>query len=124
LDYRYFPIQGAGHGAWFPFFSNVVGGKTIDRHCAEFFFKKLGLIEIYPGASASTSVLVNVPANTVKVSVATDPNFLYQLFSSSNLTAWNPVHPDKIPGTGNPLDIVRSPVGNRGFYRWLMSPGF
>ncbi len=46
LDYRYFPIQDAGHSAWQPFFNNLVGGKTIDRHCAEFFFKTPGLSEI------------------------------------------------------------------------------
>ena len=86
--------------------------------------EKLGLIEIYPGASASPSVLIDEPANTVEVSVATDPNFLYQLFSSGDLTSWAPVHPDKITGDGNPLEIVTGPVGARTFYRWLICPGF
>ncbi|MFT6059318.1 MAG: acetyl esterase/lipase [Lentimonas sp.] len=124
LDYLYFPIEGEVHGAWDSFFNNLIEGKTIDRHCAEFFFKTLGLIEIYPGASALPSVLVDEPANAVEVSLATDPNFLYQLFSSSDLTIWNPVHPDKIAGDGNPLDIVTGPVGTQSFYRWLIYPGF
>ncbi len=124
LNYLYFPIEDAGHGAWNPFFNNLIEGKTIDRHCAEFFFKTLGLIEIYPGASALPSVLVDEPANTVEVSVATDSNLLYQLFSSSDLTIWNPVHTDKIAGDGSPLGIVTGPVGTQTFYRWLIFPGF
>ena len=29
LDYRYYPIQGAGHGPWSAFFNGVVGGRLL-----------------------------------------------------------------------------------------------
>ena len=79
VDYRYFPIEGAGHGPWLRFFNDLVGGRTIDRHCAEFFFKSLRLTEIYPGHSAAPLVVIDEAENTVAASVETDPNFLYQL---------------------------------------------
>ncbi len=124
VDYRYFPIEDAGHGPWSRFFNDQVGGKTIDRHCAEFFFKKLGLLEIYPGQDAAPSVVINKAANTVTASVETDPNFLYQLFSSDNLTDWDPAHPVPAAGDGNPLEMIMGPIGTRGFYRWRISPAF
>ncbi|CAN5886376.1 hypothetical protein BH11VER1_BH11VER1_06260 [soil metagenome] len=46
VDYRFFPIQGAGHSCFDNFWNDVVEGKTVDRHCAEFFYRHLDLQDI------------------------------------------------------------------------------
>ena len=50
LDYQFFPIEGAGHSCFDEFWSYMVDGKTVDRHCAEFFYKHLDLENINPHA--------------------------------------------------------------------------
>lgn len=124
VDYQYYPIEGAGHGPWSDYFNGVVNGKTIDRRCAEFLFRKLDLVEIHPVASASPSVLPDPGEGTVDVSVETDANFLYQLFSSNDLSDWDPVHPDPIAGDGDSLEVPAGPMGTGRFFRWEITPGF
>ncbi|MGB1128400.1 MAG: alpha/beta hydrolase [Haloferula sp.] len=124
VDYRYYPLEGVGHGPWFRFFNTLVEGKTLDRHGAEFLFKKLELVEIHPRLSASPSLIIDEAADTVSVSVGTDPNFEYQLFSSDDLTDWDPAHPDPVAGDGNPLEMIMESIGSHGFFRWLIVPAF
>jgi acetyl esterase/lipase len=43
VPYDFYPLDRAGHSAWKEFWTTVVMGKTVDRHCAEFLYNHLDL---------------------------------------------------------------------------------
>ena len=127
LPYEFYPIQGAGHSPWSDFWGDVVNGKTIDRHCAEFLFRNLGLISLHPVAATTIkNYSLNQSTGKMLMSCISDPNFLYQVEASADLRSWST---NGMPAAvvGNGAALILSPPINATptqFFRVSVKPNF
>ena len=79
VDYKFFTIQGAGHGCFDNYWNDVVDGKTIDQHCAEFFYKHLNLVSLQATADSAgrtswTSTHFNTTSTSGNAAWTADPD--------------------------------------------------
>ena len=127
LPYEFYPIQGAGHGPWSNFWGDVVNGKTIDQHCAEFLFKHLGLLYLHPVASTTIKdCALNQGNSRMLLTCNSDSNFLYQVEASIDLQSWTTNGmPAAVLGNGTTLlfgpSITATPSE---FFRLSVTPNF
>jgi len=127
LPYEFYPIEGAGHGPWSNFWNDVVNGKTIEQHCAEFLFHHLGLLSLHPVA-ATTIKSCSLDQGTGKMHLAcnSDTNFLYQVEASSDLQTWS-TNGMPVAVLGNGSNLILSPsitATPKQFFRVSVKPGF
>ncbi|MEO6751410.1 MAG: alpha/beta hydrolase fold domain-containing protein [Chthoniobacteraceae bacterium] len=86
VPYELYPIVGGVHSIFSSFWNEVVDGKTIDRHCAEFLFRHLNLLPLHPVAATQVEPLsLNQTNSTLPLRFLSDTNFVYQVESSAGL---------------------------------------
>jgi acetyl esterase/lipase len=127
LPYEFYPIQGAAHGPWSNFWGDVVNGKTIDQHCAEFLFKHLGLLSLHPVAATTIKACaLNQGASRIFLTCNSDSNFLYQVKASADLQSWTTNGmPAPVQGNGATLLLGPSITATPSeFFRLSVTPNF
>lgn len=126
LEYEFYPIEGAGHGCWGAFWDNVVEGKKIDRRCAEFLFRNLGLLALHPAAAEPLQVSQISSGGAATLSIPSDASFLYRVEHSTDLVEWSSVGmPPEVRGVDSLQTFqVPAPGGSRAFYRMILKEGF
>jgi acetyl esterase/lipase len=127
LPYEFYPIEGAGHGPWWNFWNDVVNGKTIERHCAEFLFHHLGLLSLHPvSATTIKDYYLNQSTGKMLLRCDSDTNFLYQVEASSDLQTWSTNGmPAAVPGNGSNLILAPFITATpKQFFRVSVKPGF
>jgi len=127
LPYEFYPIQGAGHAPWSDFWNDVVNGKTIERHGAEFLFQQLNLLPLHPVASTTIkNYYLNQSTGKMLMSCISDPNFLYQVEASADLQTWSTNGmPAAVVGNGATLVFTAPTTATpKQFFRVSMKPNF
>ena len=128
IPHAYYPLAGAGHGAWSRYFNDIVNGKTVFQHSVEFTFEQLNLIELHPAGTPTTNqptLTIDAQSNELTYNFPTYNGFQYIVSSSSDLITWSPLNADS-PIAGDDTihaQPVPSTSGNL-FYRVEVSTNF
>ncbi len=98
-----------------------IGGKTVERHCFEFFFEHLNLIAVLAESSKSLERSFGIPdgSGVFRMSIQQDSRIGYQLRSSPDLTFWSAADQEPtINGTLLEVDLpLTSPIM---FHQWKL----
>ncbi len=79
VDYKFFTIQGAEHSCYTNYWNDMIDGKTIDQHAAEFFYKHLNLASLRAtsdpaGSTSWTSTHFNTTSASGNAAWTADPD--------------------------------------------------
>ena len=141
-SYSYMEIEGAGH-SFIP--GNVLGvpppgfagspqdqfqgwhntevqGKTVDRHCFEFFFEHLNLVRLVEASPRSLEPRYRVSENrnTFHLSIQHDRRLEYSILSSADLTTWHPLAEQPVH-IGTRLETTVNMIELQTYYQWNLS---
>ena len=87
------PIAGSPQDEFKGWCNTEVQGKTVDRHCFEFFFEHLNLVEILNESpnSFERKFGISDESEMLQISIQYDNRIEYDAFSSSDLKSWDRV---------------------------------
>lgn len=125
VPYEYYPLVGAGHGAWNRYFNDTVSGKTVFQHSVDFAFEHLNLIDLHPAGKVKPVITHDASTNQHTLSFQSYCDFQYIIYSSNDSNNWTPENADNpTPGNDNLLTYVYPTIDDKKFYRVEVIPSF